>query len=108
MLYLALVRCELAYAAILWNSITSIDDERLEHVQRKLVALCHNRFFTHDQVTYEDFLKFTKPPYPAGQRTLSWCIICFRLLRLKMFFVSFGYYRYLSSPQFQKFLSVCC
>jgi hypothetical protein len=59
MLYLALVRCELAHAAILWNSVNSTDARYLEHVHRKFVALCHNRLFTHDQVTYEDFLKFT-------------------------------------------------
>jgi hypothetical protein len=56
MLYLALVRYELAYAAILWSSITSTDARKLEHVHRKFVVLCHNRFFT-----YEDFLKFTNP-----------------------------------------------
>jgi len=50
---------ELAYAAILWHSITSTDARKLQHVHRKFVALCHNRFFTQDEVTYEDLLKFT-------------------------------------------------
>jgi hypothetical protein len=58
MLYLELVSCELAYAAILWNSITSTDARKLENVHQNFIALCHNRFFTHDQVTDEDFLKF--------------------------------------------------
>jgi hypothetical protein len=56
MLYLALVRCELAYAAILLNSITSTDARKLEQVHRKFVARCHSRFFNHDRVSYEDFL----------------------------------------------------
>jgi len=58
-LYLELVRCELAYAAILWHSISSTDARKLEYVHRNFIALFHNRFFTHDQVTDEDFLKFT-------------------------------------------------
>ena len=58
-LYLALVRCEIAYAAILWNSITTADVRKLKHVHRKFVALRNNGFFTYDYVTYEDFLKFT-------------------------------------------------
>jgi hypothetical protein len=59
MLYLELVRCELAYAAILWNSMTSTDARMLEPVHRNFVVLCHKRFYTHGQVTDEDFLKFT-------------------------------------------------
>ena len=39
---------------------TSTNDKRQGHIQCKFVALCQNRFFTDDHVTYEGFLKFLK------------------------------------------------
>jgi hypothetical protein len=39
---------------------TSTDTRKLERIQRKFVALCQYRFFTHDHGTYEDCLKFLK------------------------------------------------
>jgi hypothetical protein len=59
MLYLALVRCELMYASIVCSFITPTGARKLEHVHRKILALCKNRFFTHNHVTYENLLKFT-------------------------------------------------
>jgi hypothetical protein len=44
----------------MWNSITAANGKKLERIQRKLVAPCQNRFFTHDHVTYKDFLQFLK------------------------------------------------
>jgi hypothetical protein len=59
-LYLTLVRLDLECASTVWNSITYADAKKLERVQRKFVALCQNRLFTHDNVTHKDFLKFLK------------------------------------------------
>jgi hypothetical protein len=42
MLYYALVRPELEYASVAWNSVTITDSNKLERSQRKFVALCHN------------------------------------------------------------------
>lgn len=51
---------KLEYALTVWNSITSTDVRKLECIQRKLVAPRQYRFFTHDNVTYGDFLQFLK------------------------------------------------
>jgi hypothetical protein len=59
-LYLTLVRPKLECASTVWNSIPATDAKRLERIQRKFVALCQNRFFNHEHVTYEDFLEFMK------------------------------------------------
>jgi hypothetical protein len=66
--YLALVTTKLAYASILWNSITSTDAKKLASIQLKFVALSQYRFFTHDHVIYEDFLKFLKRPSLHSRR----------------------------------------
>jgi hypothetical protein len=59
-LYLTLVRPQLQYTSIVWNSKRFTDAKKLERSQRKFVALCQNCFFTYDNVTYEDFLKIMK------------------------------------------------
>jgi hypothetical protein len=45
MLYIAIIRSKLEYAAVVWNSISNTDSIKLECIQRKFAALCHNRFF---------------------------------------------------------------
>jgi hypothetical protein len=44
-LYITLVRSKLEYAFVVWNSITSTDANKLEHIQHRFVALCFYRFF---------------------------------------------------------------
>jgi hypothetical protein len=73
-LYLTLFRPKLQYASIVWNSIMSTDAKTLERIQREFAAICQYRFFIHDHVTYEDFLKFLKL-HTLHDRRLSWCII---------------------------------
>jgi hypothetical protein len=51
-LYFSLVRPKLGYASIVWNSITSTDAKKLEHIQRKFAALCYNRFLSPDSNGY--------------------------------------------------------
>jgi len=51
---------KLEYAVTVWNSVTSTDARKLERTQRKLEALRQYRFFTHDNVTYGDFLQIPK------------------------------------------------
>jgi hypothetical protein len=67
-LYLTPVGPKLEYASTVWNSITATDAKRLERIQRKFVALYQTRFFTHDHVTYGDFLEFLKPHTPHDRR----------------------------------------
>jgi hypothetical protein len=67
-LYITLVRSKLECACTVWNSITSTDAKKLESIQRKFVAICQHRFFTHGHVTYEDFLKFIKLRSLHGRR----------------------------------------
>jgi hypothetical protein len=57
-LYLTLVRPRLEHASTVWKSITSTNAKQLERILRNFVALCQNRFFTHDNVIYENFLHF--------------------------------------------------
>jgi hypothetical protein len=47
MLYIAIVRSKLGYASMFWNSIMNTDPNKLERIQRKFAAFCHNRFFQH-------------------------------------------------------------
>ena len=51
-----------------WNFMTSTDAKKLERTQRKFVALCQNRFFTHGHVPNEAFLKFLKLHTPHDRR----------------------------------------
>jgi hypothetical protein len=44
-LYVALVRYNVEYASIVWNSITSTDANKLERIQQTFVALSFSRFF---------------------------------------------------------------
>jgi hypothetical protein len=48
MLYIALVRSQLEYACVVWNSITNTDSNKFEHLERTFAAPCHNRFFFQD------------------------------------------------------------
>jgi hypothetical protein len=47
-----LVRSELEYASVIWNSITSIDANKLERIQQRFAALCFNRFFYQVHYSY--------------------------------------------------------
>jgi hypothetical protein len=44
MIYFASVRSKLEYASFAWNSVTITDSNKLEVIQRKVAALCHNSF----------------------------------------------------------------
>jgi hypothetical protein len=45
MLYIAIVRSKLEYTSIVWKCITNTDSNKLQRIQRKFAALCHNMFF---------------------------------------------------------------
>jgi hypothetical protein len=45
MLYIATIRSKLEHSSVVWNSIVNIHSNKLERIQRKFAALCHNRFF---------------------------------------------------------------
>jgi hypothetical protein len=51
-LYLAVVRPKLEYASIVWNSVTSPDAKKLEHIQRKIAVVCYNRLLSADSNGY--------------------------------------------------------
>jgi hypothetical protein len=52
MLYFMSARSRLQYASVAWNTLTSTDASKLEHIQRKLLALSHNRFFPPVHYSY--------------------------------------------------------
>jgi secreted Zn-dependent insulinase-like peptidase len=75
MLYIAIVRSKLEYASVVWNSITNTDSNKLERIQRKFAALCHNRFFQDVGYHYINILdKLNLQTFTSGDVTL---ILCF-------------------------------
>jgi hypothetical protein len=68
--------CHVCYASDVWNYIKSKDVQKLERIQRELVALFQYRFFTYDLVAYEDFLKFLKF-HTLYNRTVHYYALCF-------------------------------
>jgi hypothetical protein len=56
MLYIAIIRSKLEYGSIVWNSITNTDSNKLERIQRKFAALCHNRSFQDVYYHYNNIL----------------------------------------------------
>jgi hypothetical protein len=87
-LHLASVTPKLEYALSARNSITSTDARKLERIQRKFVVLRQYRFFTHDNVTYGDFLHFLKLLTFDNRRLYSDYYFYLCLFRFKMFPVS--------------------
>jgi hypothetical protein len=43
--YFAFIGSEFEYASVAWNSVTITNSNKLERIQRKFAALCHNRVF---------------------------------------------------------------
>ena len=60
MLYLTPFGTKLEYASIVRNSINPTHARKLECIQQKFVALCQSHLFSHDHITYDDFLKILK------------------------------------------------
>jgi hypothetical protein len=49
---ITLVRSKLEYVSVVWNSITSSDDNKLERIQQKFAALCFSSFFPQVHYSY--------------------------------------------------------
>jgi hypothetical protein len=60
-----LVRFELEYALVAWNSIRSTDSAKLERIQKKFAPVCFYRFFPHVTYSYASALE------KLGLHTLS-------------------------------------
>jgi hypothetical protein len=59
MSYLTLLRSELEYASVAWNSLTSTDASKLERVQRKFLSSCYKLFCFHIHYSYMNALEHT-------------------------------------------------
>ena len=96
-LYLTLVWPKLECTSTVCNSVMCIDTKKPEHIQWKFAALCQYHFFTHDLVTYADFLKFLNHHTLKNKdmTLMHYFYLC--SFRFKMLPVCFGYYWYSSS-----------
>ena len=45
---------------VIWNFITSADTNKVERIQRKFAALCHNRLFPHARCSYANASEYVK------------------------------------------------
>jgi hypothetical protein len=50
--YFTLVRSELEYPSVVWNSITFTDANKLESIRQKFASLCFYRIFPHVPYSY--------------------------------------------------------
>jgi hypothetical protein len=60
MLYLSLFGTKLECVPIVRNSVISTHARKLKCIQQKFTALCQSHLFSHDRITYDDFLKILK------------------------------------------------
>jgi hypothetical protein len=75
MLIFALVISKLEYASIAWNSVTINDFNKLERIQEKSAALCHNRFFQRVEYHYDNIWKNIKVADTACQALSLWYLV---------------------------------
>jgi hypothetical protein len=77
-LYMTLVRSKIECASVVWNSITSTDANKLEHIQQRFAALCFKRLPNHE-VPY---------CYSFVLEELQLITLCVRRHRLDAFFLT--------------------